>query len=84
MKGCCNDAQHEKYRVLEEQFLARPGADELLAEANRDTLAEIGLYELRKSRERSQADLASALGISQEAVSQLENAGDMTTSRLER
>ena len=74
----------KKYRVLQEQFLARPGADELLAEANRDTLAEIGLYELRKSRERSQADLASALGISQEAVSQLENAGDMTTSRLER
>ena len=83
MKGCTVPST-KKYQVLQEQFLALPGAEELLAEATKDTLAEIGLYELRKSRKRTQADLASALGISQAAVSQLEHAGDMTVSRLER
>ena len=83
MKGCTMPST-KKYQVLQEQLLARPGAEELQAEAMKDTLAEIGLYELRKRRKRSLADLASVLGISRDDVSQLEDAGHMTVSRLER
>lgn len=38
----------KNFNVLREQLLSRPGAAELLAEARKETLAEIGLYELRK------------------------------------
>ena len=72
------------FDVLREQLLARPGAAELLAEARKETLAEIGLYELRKRLEWSQDSLAERLGVSQAAVSQLERAEDMSVSRLRR
>ena len=72
------------FNVLREQLLARPGAAELLAEARKETLAEIGLYELRKRLEWSQDSLAERLGVSQAAVSQLERAEDMSVSRLRR
>lgn len=74
----------KNFNVLREQLLARPGAAELLAEARKETLAEIGLYELRKRLEWSQDSLAARLGISQAAVSQLERAEDMSVSRLRR
>ena len=45
-----------------------------------DTLAEIGLHELRRSLERSQTGLAAELGISQPAVSQLERGDDVKVS----
>ena len=70
------------YRDLHDQVLARPGAAERLAELRKETLAEIGLYELRKQLDWSQPGLADKLGISQAAVSQLENAEDMSLSRL--
>ena len=44
------------------------------------TLAEIGLYELRRSLRRSQTDLAAELRISQPAVSQLERSDDADTT----
>ena len=44
------------------------------------TLAEIGLYELRRSLERSPTNLAAELGISQPAVSQLEHGDDVATT----
>ena len=72
------------FNLLREQLLARPGAAELLAEARKETLAEIGLYELRKRLEWSQDSLAERLGVSQAAVSQLERAEDMSVSRLRR
>ena len=74
----------KNFNVLREQLLARPGAAELLAEARKETLAEIGLYELRKRLEWSQDSLAARLGVSQAAVSQLERAEDMSVSRLRR
>ena len=55
----------KNFDVLREQLLARPGAAELLAEARKETLAEIGLYELRKRLEWSQDSLAERLGVSQ-------------------
>lgn len=63
----------KNYKKLHEQIAARPGAAERLAELRAETLAEIGLYELRKQTGHSQMELAAALGISQSAVSQLES-----------
>lgn len=37
------------YRDLRDQIMARPGAAERLAALREDTLAEIGLYELRRA-----------------------------------
>ena len=70
------------FRDLRKQVLERPGAAERLAELQKEALAEIGLYELRKQLDWSQSGLADKLGISQAAVSQLENAEDMSLSRL--
>ena len=70
------------FRELREQVLAKPGAAERMAEIRKEALAEIGLYELRKHLDWSQSGLADKLGISQAAVSQLENAEDMSLSRL--
>ena len=72
----------ENYRDLRDQIIAHPGAAERLAALREDTLAEIGLYELRRALERSQADLAASLSISQSAVSQLERGEDIKLSTL--
>jgi len=47
-----------------------------------ETLAEIGLYELRRSRNQSPIDLASILEISQSAISQIERGEDLKVSTL--
>lgn len=70
------------YQGLHDQVAERPGAAERLAALRLDTLAEIGLHELRRSLERSQTDLAAELGISQPAVSQLERGEDVKVSTL--
>jgi DNA-binding XRE family transcriptional regulator len=72
----------KSYRRLHEQAAARPGAAARLAALRDETLAEIGLYELRKALERSQTELAAELNISQSAVSQLERADDLKLSTL--
>ena len=74
----------KSYRDLHDQVLARPGEAERLAALRKETLAEIGLYEMRRHMDWSQSRLAAALGISQAAVSQLENAQDLTLSRLRK
>ena len=74
----------KNYRQLHDQVIARPGAVERLAALRQETLAEIGLYEMRRHLDWSQSGLAAALGISQAAVSQLENAQDLTLSRLQK
>ena len=74
----------KKYKELHEQVVARPGAVERLAALRQQTLAEIGLYEMRRHLDWSQSGLAAALGISQAAVSQLENAHNLTLSRLRK
>ncbi len=72
----------KSYRKLHEQVIARPGAAERLGALREDTLAEIGLYELRKTLDRSQTELAALLDISQSAVSQLERSQDIKLSTL--
>ena len=72
----------KSYRALHDKVLARPGAAERLAALREETLVEIGLYALRRALDRSQADLAAELGISQSAVSQLERGDDVKVSTL--
>lgn len=72
----------KNYRDLAAAVEARPGVDERLERLRRETLAEIGLYELRRTLERSQADLAALLEVSQSAISQLENSTDLRISTL--
>lgn len=73
----------KNYHELHNKVVARPGARERLAELRHETLAEIGLYELRKALELSQSDVAAQLGITQSAISQLEHADDLKLSTLE-
>lgn len=72
----------KNFRLLEDQVFTRPGAREHLAQLRKETLEEIGLYELRRSQELSQAELAARLHITQPAISQLENADDLRVSTL--
>lgn len=72
----------KSYRELHDQVVARPEAADRLAALRDDTLAEIGLYELRRALDRSQTELAAELGITQSAISQLERAGDVKLSTL--
>lgn len=70
------------YRKLHAQVVSRPGAVERLAALREETLAEIGLDELRRALQRSQTELAAEMGITQSAVSQLERSGDVKVSTL--
>lgn len=72
----------ESYRALHDEVLACPRAEERLAALRGETLAEIGLYALRRILDRSQADLAAELRISQSAVSQMEEGDDVKVSTL--
>ncbi len=72
----------ESYRAIHNEVLARPGAEERLAALRSETLAEIGLYALRRTLDRSRADLAAELRFSQSAVSQLEGGDDVKASTL--
>ena len=74
----------ENYKELHRQVMARPGAAERLTALRQQTLAEIGLFEMRRYLDWSQSGLAAELGITQAAVSQLENAQDLTISRLRK
>lgn len=72
----------KNYRALHERVIARPGAEERVDELRAEALAEIGLYELRRSLEVSQTELAARLEITQAAVSKFENSDDVRLSTL--
>ena len=72
----------KNYRVLHDQVMSRPGAAERLAELRKEMLIEIGLYELRRAQELSQAEVADRLQITQAAVSKFEHAEDVRLSTL--
>ena len=74
----------KNYQDLHDEVAERPGASDRLAALREDTLAEIGLFDLRRRLEVSQVDLAAELGITQSAVSQLEHAGDLKLSTLRK
>ena len=50
----------QSYKLLHEQVVARPGAEERLAALSDATLEEIGRYELRQDAERSQMETPAA------------------------
>lgn len=72
----------KNFRILHEQVMARPGAAERLAALREKTLAEIGLYELRRSQDVSQTELAARLEITQAAISKFEHSDDVRLSTL--
>ena len=72
----------KNYRVLHDQVMARPGAAARIAALREATLAEIGLYELRRAQDVSQTELAARLQITQAAISKFENADDVRLSTL--
>lgn len=71
-----------KFSELREAVVAKAGAPERLAALRADTLAEIGLYELRHSEAISQAELAGRLDVTQGAISKLEHSDDVRVSTL--
>jgi predicted XRE-type DNA-binding protein len=73
----------KKFKVLQDQVIARPGGREELARLRKETLAEYGLFQLRADAGVSQSELAERLGVSQPAVSKLEHAADMRLSTLQ-
>lgn len=74
--------RYKNYRVLQEKVLSRPGAKKRLAALRQQTLAEIGLFELRRMQEVSQLLLGERLEVSQSAISKLEHAEDLRLSTL--
>lgn len=72
----------KSYGELHERVIGRPGAVDRLAVLREQTLAEIGLFELRRALDRSQTQLAEEIGITQSAISQLERSGDLKLSTL--
>ena len=74
----------KNYREIHERVVARPGAPDRLAALREATVAEIGLHELRRALNRSQAELALRMGSSQPAVSQFERGEDVRLSSLRR
>lgn len=72
----------KKFSKLREQVLARPGAEERVAALRQELLAGIGLYELRRARDVSQASLAEQLDVTQSAISKFEHGDDPRISTL--
>ncbi len=72
---------HRKWSELRDQ-LARPGAEEAVARARKESLEEIRLYELRRAEAVSQVELAGRLEVTQGAISKFEHADDVRVSTL--
>ena len=75
-------AKAKNFNLLRAQVMARPGAAERVPALREATLAEIGLYELRRAQDVSQTELADRLHITQAAVSKFENSDDVRLSTL--
>ena len=73
---------HKNFNKLRRQVLDRPGADERLAEHRREIDRALTLGELRKARELTQTQLATALGLNQSGVSRIEHQTDVFLSTL--
>jgi DNA-binding XRE family transcriptional regulator len=71
-----------KFSELRDQLMAEPGVVEKLADARRETLEEIRLFELRHGEAISQAELAGRLDVTQGAISKLEHSDDVRVSTL--
>ena len=73
----------KNYRDLHDKVTSRPGAPDRLSALREQTLAEIGLHNLRRAAGMTQAQLAATLNVSQSAISQLEQGRDVKLSTLQ-
>lgn len=72
----------KKYAELRARM--SPEARERAQERSLQMLLEIPLHELRQAREKTQQEMAAALGTTQANISQLEKRADMYLSTLRR
>jgi DNA-binding XRE family transcriptional regulator len=71
-----------KWRDVSAGLRSKPGAAERIEQYKQEARAEMALYELRRARQLTQAQLARALGVSQSGVSRIENEADLYLSTL--
>src|SRR5690242_4445938 len=72
------------FRELADAVRADPESRQYMEEEDRRIQRETTLWELRKAREMTQADLAESLGTTQSAVSRIEHQTDLYLSTLRR
>lgn len=83
-------AGHKSWRVMEEKMRARIPDFDARRKAHRQRLAEElagyerGLARVRKARQRTQVDVAGALGVPQAQISRLEHQTDAYLSTLRK
>jgi transcriptional regulator with XRE-family HTH domain len=76
-------ARTKGYEEFRAEVLARPGAPARVAALRQQMLADLALYELRRSRAISQTEIADRLGVTQSAISKFEHASDCLISTLD-
>jgi len=73
---------NKKWSTLRDDLRSKPGAAGSIAAAQKQSLEDLRLYELRNTEAVSQAELAGRLEITQGAVSKFEHADDVRISTL--
>jgi len=73
---------HKKWATLRDELRSKPGTERSIAAAQKQSLEDLRLYELRHTEAVSQAELAGRLEITQGAVSKFEHADDVRISTL--
>jgi DNA-binding XRE family transcriptional regulator len=72
----------KNFNQLREKVLERPGAAERVARYRREEERQLSLGELRRARELTQTQLASALDTNQSGISRIEHQTDLYVSTL--
>lgn len=74
----------KKFAELRDELYERsPASKEKVARKARELAAQLGLAELRSARERTQVELAEAIGTTQSGVSRIERQQDLLVSTLD-
>lgn len=73
---------HTKWSELRDELRSKPGAEEAIHRARRESAEELRLYELRHGEAVSQVELAGRLEVTQGAISKFEHADDVRISTL--
>ena len=73
---------HTKWSKLRHELRSKPGGEEAIDWARRESAEELRLYELRHVEAVSQVELAGRLEVTQGAISKFEHADDVRISTL--
>ena len=73
---------HHSFSKLRDQVLSRPGGAEAMAKARAETMKEIRLYELRHAEAMRQIEQTGRIGITPDAIADLERLEDLRVSTL--